>query len=68
MRDPRVDPKAGDIIQPQQYRGFPLPAKLTVHTVLGDLLAVLREGDVFWVTLDHWRHVYRNAEVINAAD
>ncbi len=66
MRDPRVDPETGDIIQPQQYTGFPKPPVVRVSTILGELVACIREGDVFWVTIEHFRHIYKRAEVVPA--
>lgn len=68
MRSPLTDPKPGDVIQPPQYHTFPKPAQVRVSAVIGELLAAIREGDVFWVTIDHWRHIYKRAKVLHASE
>lgn len=68
MRDPRVDPKPGDVMQLKKYIGFSRPIDITIEARIENLVAYSAGYEVRWERLDDFCAAYEEAEVHHAAD
>ena len=70
MRDPRVDPRPGDVVRDTQASGWEarVISALSRRVVFSVSLAEIEIAAKKTWTLAEWRFEMRNAEVLNAAD
>lgn len=73
-RDPRVDPKPGDVVVPKNKPGTGESATVCCQAAIGNLVAFTygaSDTKVYWVTRDYWcgpAPWIKGWEVLHAAD
>lgn len=66
MRDPRVDPKAGDVVVVTEFGPHPSRYEVSGRSEVG--VVYLLHCERRWMTLRGWRNLVTMGETLHAAD